>query len=264
MYFIALVNLSLLLTFNCDWHFSGDIEQCELLANIVSKNLVSIGASLAHVHVPGHEANINDGLGLNEIEVGMGIHNEQGSARMEVPSLPNLIKLLLDQLLNKDNKDRAYLDWSQDANFVLLVNNLGGVSPLELGGITAEVLAQLGETYGIRPLRVFSGTFMTSLNGLGFSVTLLKLVDFSGFSILELLDAPAKVCAWPNNLPSLPGPDELEFKPGAGVAEELDLEVPSGLRSKIYQAHLGYATLISRRQLTWIDSALSSQEVSRS
>jgi dihydroxyacetone kinase len=106
---------------------------------------------------------------------------------------------MLAQMLDPSDKDRNFLNVSKEDKTVLLINNLGGVSPLELGGITTEVCDQLASAYGIVPARVLSGTFMTSLNGLGFSISLLKLVDTglgSGSSILELLDAPAEAVGW--------------------------------------------------------------------
>jgi dihydroxyacetone kinase len=81
---------------------------------------------------------------------------------------------------------------------VLMINNLGGVSVLEMGGITTEVVTQLEKSYNIKPVRVLSGTYMTSLNGMGFSITLLNVVntDIGGPSMIELLDAPAEVTGW--------------------------------------------------------------------
>lgn len=104
---------------------------------------------------------------------------------------------MLAQLLDSSDKDRNYLSISKSDKIVLLVNNLGGVSPLELGGITTEVYAQLSSEYGIELVRIISGTFMTSLNGLGFSISLLKLVDTNtGYNLLDLLDAPSEAAGW--------------------------------------------------------------------
>ena len=78
------------------------------------------------------------------------------------------------------------------------VNNLGSVSALELGGIVTEVVGQLASSYGIQPVRVLSGTYMTSLNGLGFSISLLNVVntDIGGPGMIELLDSPAEANGW--------------------------------------------------------------------
>jgi dihydroxyacetone kinase len=106
--------------------------------------------------------------------------------------LPNLVKKMLAQLLDESDKDRAFCKITKTDQVALLINNLGGVSPLELGGITTEVSSQLESTYGIKPVRYLVGTFMTSLNGLGFSITLLKLSDH----ILQLLDDQAEAVGW--------------------------------------------------------------------
>ena len=98
--------------------------------------------------------------------------------------------------MEKD-EDRAFLKVNSN-EVVLLVNNLGGVSVLELGGITAEVVGQLEKTYNIKPVRILAGTYMTSLNGLGFSISILNVVntDIGGPSMLQLLDAPSEAAGW--------------------------------------------------------------------
>lgn len=46
------------------------------VARQAAENIVSVGASLSHVHVPGRGETTEDGLKDGEVEVGMGIHNE--------------------------------------------------------------------------------------------------------------------------------------------------------------------------------------------
>lgn len=169
------------------------------VAKLTSDNIVSVGASLDHVHVPGRviaEGNSKEALAIGEVEIGMGIHNEAGSGRAKV-ELPELVKTMLKQLLDSKDKDRAFLNVNSN-EVVLLINNLGGVSVLELGGITAEVVDQLEKSYNIKPVRVLAGTYMTSLNGLGFSISLLNVVntDIGGPSMLQLLDAPSEAAGW--------------------------------------------------------------------
>ncbi|KAI1350239.1 Dak1 domain-containing protein [Xylaria sp. FL0043] len=174
------------------------LDQVFKVAKLTAENLISVGASLEHVHVPGRaplDPKAEGSLGADEVEVGMGIHNEAGSGRAKV-ELPELVKTMLSQLLDKNDKDRAYLNVNSN-EVVLLVNNLGGVSVLELGGITTEVVKQLAG-WGIRPVRILSGTYMTSLNGLGFSITLLNVVntDIGGPSMIQLLDYPCEATGW--------------------------------------------------------------------
>ena len=163
----------------------------------MADNTVSIGSSLSHVHVPGHREPEEDELKRGEIEVGMGIHNEAGCERKS-SDLPGLVKTMLSHCLSTVDQDRNFSKIAEGDAAVLLVNNLGGVSPLELSGITNEVVEHLARIYKIKPVRVLSGTFMTSLNGLGFSISLLRVIDLEsgGSSMLALLDAPAEATGW--------------------------------------------------------------------
>ncbi|KAG7108887.1 Dihydroxyacetone kinase 1 like protein [Verticillium longisporum] len=173
------------------------LKEVASVARLVAENLVSVGASLEHVHVPGRAVGQEDGLEANEVELGMGIHNEPGSGRVKGVELPELVSQMLKQLLDQGDADRAFLSVNSN-EVVLLVNNLGGVSVLELGGITAEVAAQLEGSYNIKPVRILSGTYMTSLNGNGFSISLLNVVNtnLGGPSMIELLDHPAEANGW--------------------------------------------------------------------
>ncbi|KAL7817344.1 dihydroxyacetone kinase [Trichoderma gracile] len=166
------------------------LEQVSQIASLASENLATVGASLTHVHVPGREIT-PDELG-DEIEIGMGIHNEEGFARVKT-TLNGLVETMLKQLLDQSDSDRAYINVKSGDEVVVMVNNLGGISPLELGAITTEVIDQLDASYQIKPARLLSGTYMTSLNGLGFSITILKATDKT---ILPLIDAPADAAGW--------------------------------------------------------------------
>ncbi|CAG7988267.1 unnamed protein product [Penicillium nalgiovense] len=175
----------------------GSLEDVYALAQLANANLVSLGSSLEHVHVPGRGVP-EDTIPHGEVEVGMGIHNEPGSHRVKF-DLVELVQGMLLQLLDHNDPDRCYVTRKPEDEFVLLINNLGGVSPLELAGITDEVYRQLKRDYQVNMVRVIQGTFLTSLNGLGFSISLMKLVD-PGVGVkttmLELLDAPAEAVGW--------------------------------------------------------------------
>jgi len=220
----------------------ASLKEASALGRLVAANLVTVGSSLAHVHVPGRAIASDEDEGAlkpDEIEIGMGIHNELGYKRIKIPELPELVKILLSQLLSKEDKDRNYLeDVENIEGWVLMLNNLGGVSPLEMGAITAEVAKQLDSTYSIKPKRIFSGTFMTSLNGNGFSISLLRLVDTGlgkAKSMLDLLDAPHESLGW-----SAPVRQETWTNAGGqNQASESDTEEesvpPSGLKLNVNQ-----------------------------
>ena len=101
-------------------------------------------------------------LSSSEIEIGMGIHNEAGAQRVSpVPLLKDLVQILLDLLLSQSDPERGFLptQGSGKDHVVLLVNNLGGVSELELAGIAREVITTLADR-GVSVQRLISGTFM--------------------------------------------------------------------------------------------------------
>lgn len=95
----------------------------------------------------------------------MGIHNETGHQRLSpVPPLHQLVSKLLDLLTSTTDPERSFLPFRGQGNdeVVVLVNNLGGVSELELSGIVAEVLKGLSAR-NIIVRRLLSGTFMVGI-----------------------------------------------------------------------------------------------------
>jgi dihydroxyacetone kinase len=208
----------------------ASLEDVVKVARLTSENLVSVGASLDHVHVPGRAVGEEDeNLGSGEVEIGMGIHNEAGSGRAKV-DLPELVETMLAQMLNPKDEDRAYLHVNSN-EVVLLINNLGGVSVLELGGITAEVTSQLEKTYNIKPVRILAGTYMTSLNGLGFSISILNVVntDIGGPSMIQLLDDPCEAAGWTAPIQKETWEAKSTQVREDSTAEEEDIK-PSGLK----------------------------------
>jgi dihydroxyacetone kinase len=197
------------------------------MAQLVADNTVSIGSSLAHVHVPGRREPEEDELAEGLVEIGMGIHNEAGSERKST-DLPGLVKTMLSHCLNVADQDRSFSKITDKDDVVLLVNNLGGVSPLELSGITNEVVEQLADSFKIKPVRILAGTFMTSLNGLGFSVSLLRVADAS---MLELLDAPAEASGWSAAISSSTWTRRGEAKKSEEQVDEEEIQ-PSDLRGE--------------------------------
>ncbi|KAF5007400.1 hypothetical protein FDECE_6286 [Fusarium decemcellulare] len=163
----------------------------------------TIGVGLDGCHVPG-QAN-ESRLADDEVEIGIGIHNEPGSRRIKPrPNLDALIKSMLGNLLD-DDPERNYLKGTpraEDHSVVLQINNLGGISFFELLAIARQVISHLETGYGIRPVRVYSGTFLSALDCPGFSITLLALPKSDKLSaqILDWLDDPSDAVGWPCNL----------------------------------------------------------------
>ncbi|CRG85123.1 hypothetical protein PISL3812_02256 [Talaromyces islandicus] len=166
-------------------------ELCKVGEDVVN-NLATVGAALNHVHIVGKSAT-ESAIHMDQVELGMGIHNEPGCYVIKPqPTISSLVDQMLDKLLDPNDSDRAYVSFSRDDKICLMVNNLGGVSNLEFSAMTKTVVDRLHQR-GIKPVRLYSGSFMTSLDGKGFSITLLK----ASAQMLEALDAPATTPGWP-------------------------------------------------------------------
>lgn len=126
-------------------------------------------------------------LGAEEIEIGLGIHGEQGVQRGALQPADALVERLLGTIL----EDRGLVAGDRVA---LLVNGLGGTPPMELAIVARRAFALLRER-GLVVERAWSGEFLTALEMPGCSLSLLTLDD----ARLALLDAPASAPAWPGS-----------------------------------------------------------------
>ncbi|KAJ6617440.1 dihydroxyacetone kinase [Mycena sp. CBHHK59/15] len=181
----------------------ASLDEVYNVAQWVSGRIGTIGVGLEHCHVPG-TAPPSSSLSAAEIEIGLGIHNESGNKRLSpVPSLSQLIPLLLDYITSTTDAERSFLPFQHDGKdeVVLLVNNLGGMSELEVGGVVRAAHEELAKR-SIVVSRVLAGTFMTSLNMPGFSLSLVLLPRATDAGappqsvLLSLLDAPAQTPGW--------------------------------------------------------------------
>ncbi|EMD38913.1 hypothetical protein CERSUDRAFT_81702 [Gelatoporia subvermispora B] len=200
----------------------GSLNEVYSVAEYVASRIGTIGVGLEHCHVPGTAAGETH-LKANEIEIGMGIHNEPGNRRLSpVPPLHELVPQLVDALTSTTDPERSFLPFKGNDRIVLLVNNLGGTSELELGGIVGEA-RKVFEARGVVIERVLAGTFMTSLNMPGFSITALLLPSAEDENappaslILELLDEKPNVPGWKWSAPSPPQSLSSQVKQGAGT-----------------------------------------------
>ena len=113
----------------------------------------------------------------DEIEIGMGIHGEQGVETTKIKSAKEIAEILVGRILDD-------YDYS-GSEVAVLVNGLGGTPLMELYILNLEVQKILEEK-GIKAYRTFVGNYCTAIDMTGASVTLMKLDD----ELKELLDAP--------------------------------------------------------------------------
>eukprot|EP00043_Microstomoeca_roanoka_P006722 m.65262 g.65262 ORF g.65262 m.65262 type:complete len:723 (+) comp13534_c0_seq2:88-2256(+) len=175
-----------------------DLATLKTAAERLSVRLGTVGMALSSCHVPGRGPSF--ALRPHVFGVGIGIHGEQGANELPFVSAHDAAKCMVDLLFNQD-KDYSYLPYptQDESKYAVLINNLGGTSPLELAVATNSVIQQLTERFGATLSRVYSGTYMTSIAMTGFSISVLDVNAFEGMDVapvLEWLDMPAKVLGW--------------------------------------------------------------------
>lgn len=169
------------------------LEAVAKLAQAAADSIATMGLSLSAgiipaVGKPGYT------LGEQEVELGLGIHGEPGIRRMNLESADELAERITQAILSAH--------WLKSSErVVVLVNNLGAITQMELA-IFARKALMLLEEHGYVVERVYAGTFMTSLEAAGVSLSVMRVNDEQ----LELLDAPTSAPAWPNAAPVRPSP----------------------------------------------------------
>jgi dihydroxyacetone kinase-like protein len=118
-----------------------------------------------------------------DIDIGIGIHGEPGRQRLPLAPARRVAEYLLDPIL-------ADLDFTGGDGVIAFVNGMGGTPLIELDLMYLEVATILDRT-GVRIARSLVGSYITSLDMAGCSVTLLR-VDYDW---LELWDAPVRTPA---------------------------------------------------------------------
>uniref|UniRef100_A0A8D0EJF4 Triokinase/FMN cyclase n=1 Tax=Strix occidentalis caurina TaxID=311401 RepID=A0A8D0EJF4_STROC len=142
-----------------------------------AKAMGTLGLSLSPCSVPGSKPTFQ--LANDEMELGLGIHGEAGVRRMKVSGAPHFLSLLG----SPPSSGSHSAPYPAGASVVLVVNNLGGLSCLELGIVAGAAVRSL-ERRGIRIARALVGSFMTALEMAGVSLTLL-LVDEELVGLIE-------------------------------------------------------------------------------
>ncbi len=145
-----------------------DLEEAYRVACKARDNVFSIGVGLSGATIPGEEQPIFT-LSDDEMEYGLGIHGEPGGRRVKLQSADEIAEELVDKLLADSG--------IQTGDVVCtLVNSLGATTLLELYIINRR-LAQLLQERGIHVHDMDVGTYVTSLEMAGASITLMKLDD---------------------------------------------------------------------------------------
>lgn len=161
----------------------ASLAEIKAVAEKVVNNVRSMGLALTPCTVPaagkpGFE------LGENEMEVGIGIHGEPGIERKPIATADEIAETLTSHILED-------MQLNENDEVAVMINGMGATPEMELFIVNRKV-QQLLKEKGINVHETFVGNYMTSLEMVGCSVTLLKLDE----ELKELLAAPANTPAF--------------------------------------------------------------------
>jgi triose/dihydroxyacetone kinase / FAD-AMP lyase (cyclizing) len=145
-------------------------------------------------------------LGEQEMELGLGIHGEPGVRRMQMQPADELAETLLNGILRQGK-------FAHHKRVAVLVNNLGATTEMELAIVARHVVSSLAARQ-FTVERIYAGTFLSSLDMAGISISLLALND----ERLRWIDAPTTAPAWPNVIRQRPGQAAAHIAPAATTA----------------------------------------------
>lgn len=186
-----------------------DLDSLVALGKAVNNDSFSIGIALGACTVPA-AGKPSFTLADNEMEFGVGIHGEPSIARRPFSSLNDTVDQMFATLLENGAYSRTIKNWQRDSNswqeetlakqplakgdrVIAMVNNLGSVPVSELYGVYHRLAEKCHEA-GIEIVRSLVGSFCTSIDMQGISITLTRVDD----AHLALYDAPVKTAGWTN------------------------------------------------------------------
>jgi dihydroxyacetone kinase-like protein len=145
----------------------------------VAANGRSMGMALTSCTVPVRGSPTFD-LGPDEMEIGIGIHGERGRYRTPIKPVHDILQTLAEAIIQD-------LPFQEGDQVLAFVNGLGGTPLAELY-IAYMELDKACQRKGLQIARNLVGSYITSLDMQGLSVTLLRLDD----ELIELWDHPVR------------------------------------------------------------------------
>lgn len=154
------------------------LDEVKRIALKACDNVRSLGVALSSCTVP-KVGRPSFEIAEDEMEIGMGIHGEQGIRRGKLKNADAIVDEMMASIL----KDLPYQKGDEVA---VLVNGLGA-TPLEELYVMFRRVKQILDESGISIHRNYVGEFATSMEMAGASISLLRLDE----ELKALVDAPA-------------------------------------------------------------------------
>jgi dihydroxyacetone kinase-like protein len=153
------------------------LADVKAMAEKVNANGRSMGMALTSCVVPAAGTPTFE-LGPDEMEIGIGIHGEPGRRRVPLAPVDDIAEMLLEPIVSD-------LGLKSGDTVLAFVNGMGGTPLIELY-VAYNSVSRLLRARGVQVGRSLVGSYITSLEMAGLSVTLLRLDD----ELTRLWDAP--------------------------------------------------------------------------
>jgi dihydroxyacetone kinase len=118
---------------------------------------------------------------------------EPGAATIALSHVDELVDRLLEQIMNADEGFR-FMTLRKGERVCLLINNLGATTLMELSIVARRAISHLEGRFGVQVVRVYCGTFMSSLDMAGVSLSVMQLDELR----IARLDAMTRAPCWPS------------------------------------------------------------------
>jgi dihydroxyacetone kinase-like protein len=155
----------------------ANLDKVAALCQKVQDNVRSMGMALTSCTVPAAGKPTFE-LGEDEMEIGIGIHGEPGRTRMKIAPADQVAEMLLTPILED-------LPFRSGDRVLAFVNGMGGTPLIELY-VVYNAVNQILKGKGITIARNLVGSYITSLEMAGCSISLLRLDD----EMTRFWDAP--------------------------------------------------------------------------
>lgn len=144
----------------------SDLDEVARVAAKAEANIRSMGVAVSPGSLP-ESGKATFELGDDEIEIGMGAHGEKGVKRQKLSTADDIVNQMMAPILGD-------LPFTRGDEVALLINNLGATTMFELLIANRRVRHILSEQ-GITVYRTLVGSYLTSQEMAGFSISLMKL-----------------------------------------------------------------------------------------
>jgi dihydroxyacetone kinase-like protein len=178
-----------------------DLRRVADICRKVNTNGRSMGVALTSCTVPA-AGKPTFALGDDEIEMGIGIHGEPGYERMRLKAVDAITEMMAFAVIEDGAYTRAAHEWDEEKcewadvtlvneplkggdRVIAFVNGMGGTPAMELQ-IVYRKLHEVCKRKGLKIVRSLIGSYITSLEMQGCSISLLRVDD----ELVDLWDAP--------------------------------------------------------------------------